>query len=65
MTLDDIKQAIADGKTVHWGNPAYRVIRDKIGQYLVRCTLNDCYWGLTHHDGVTVNGKPEEFFIGA
>jgi len=64
MTLDEIKAAVQQGKTVHWASDAYNVIQDNIGQWLVHCTTNDCYWGLTHLDGVTVNGTPEQFYVG-
>lgn len=66
MSLADIKAAVEAGYTVHWANTAYEVIKDSIGQWLVayeRGTSRACYWGLTHIDGVTVNGKPSEFFV--
>ena len=62
MTLDQIKQAIADGKRVYWASRAYSVILDTCDQYLIHCTINDSYIGLTWLDGVTLNGKEEEFF---
>jgi hypothetical protein len=62
MTLEQIKQAIAAGVPVHWSNSAYDVILDSVGQYLIRCNLNDSYIGLTWRDGVTMNGKEEDFF---
>lgn len=65
MTLDEIKAAVLAGKKVHWANTAYRVIRDNIGQWLIVCDLNDHCIGLTWRDDVTVNGKPEQFFVGA
>ena len=62
MTLDQIKQAIDNGNTVYWSTKAYQVIKtDKTG-YMVHCTINDSYTGLTWLDGVTMNGKPEQFF---
>jgi len=67
MTLNEIKTAIDEGKKVFWSNTAYRVIKDSIGQYLIGYNIggrNENYIGLTWRDGVTVNGKPEEFFIG-
>ena len=66
MTLEQIKQAIADGKRVYWANDGYEVIRDKCGQYLIvwdRGGRNENCIGLTWQDGVTVNGKAEEFYI--
>jgi hypothetical protein len=63
MTLNDIQRAVCEGKIVCWATPAYRVILDSIGQWLIHCTINDSYIGLTHMDGVTMNGKEEEFFV--
>ena len=63
MNLDEIKAAVLAGKTVHWATPVYTVICDSIGQWLIKCSFNGHCWGLTWRDGVTVNGKPEEFFV--
>lgn len=63
MTLDEIKSAVDAGKVVHWKNYAYRVIKDSLGQYLILCTMNQNCIGLTHLDGVTMNGEPEDFFV--
>ncbi len=63
MTLDEIKRAVDAGKTVHWKNPAYQVIPGFPGAYLINCTLNDHCIGLTWADGVTMNGKPDDFYI--
>jgi hypothetical protein len=66
MTLAEIKSAIEEGKTVCWTNEAYRVIKDKIGQYLIGYNIGgrgENYIGLTWRDGVTLNGKEEEFYI--
>ena len=62
MTLEGIQRAVDCGQTVHWSNTAYRVINDSIGQWLIKCDLNDHCIGLTHKDGVTMNGEPDEFF---
>jgi hypothetical protein len=62
MTLAEIKQAIADGKKVHWSNKGYEVQRDKNGEYNIIYLANMHCIGLTWLDGVTMNGKPEEFF---
>nr|DAQ91990.1 MAG TPA: hypothetical protein [Caudoviricetes sp.] len=64
MTLFQIQQAVKAGKTVHWASTAYQVEVDNLGQWFIHCTLNDHYIGLTHRDGITLNGKEEEFFIG-
>lgn len=64
MTLQEIKQAIEDGKRVFWSNRAYEVIKDSKGQYLIVCSINNHAIGLTWLDGVTLNGREDEFFIG-
>jgi hypothetical protein len=62
MTLDEIKAAIDEGRTVYHQTPNYQVIRDNLGQYLIQCRSNDYCIGLTWQDGKTLNGKPYEFF---
>ena len=70
MTLAEIKAAVKAGKTVHWASESYTVIHDTTNncdQWLIAYNhgyRNANYIGLTWRDGVTVNGKPEEFFIG-
>jgi hypothetical protein len=63
-SLFDIKEAVLAGKTVHWKTEAYQVVCDSVGQWLIVCQSTKGCWGLTWADGVTMNGKPEEFFVG-
>ncbi|NCC40909.1 MAG: hypothetical protein EOM21_15970 [Gammaproteobacteria bacterium] len=63
MTLQEIKQAVEDGQTVCWSTPNYRVLKDAIGQWLIHSQANGHYIGLTHRDGVTLNGEEDEFFV--
>lgn len=66
MTLKEIKTAVDSGKTVHWATKAYVVEHDLsygCDQWLIHCVDNDNYCGLTWRDGVTMNGRPEQFFI--
>jgi hypothetical protein len=63
MNLAQIKTAIAEGKTVNWKNASYVVIKDNLGQYFIRCDINQHHIGLTWLDGETLNGKEEDFFI--
>lgn len=63
MTLNEIKDAVLSGQTVHWGNPAYIVVVDIKGNWFIRCSGNDSCIGLTWADGVTLNGNEDEFFI--
>ena len=64
MTLDEIKTALAQGKRVFQHHEGYEVIRDNLGQYLITHKYNDYCIGLTWQDGKTMNGQPDEFFIG-
>ena len=42
-----IKESLNDGKRVFMTpNKAYEVIRDRVGQYLVKCHINDHFVGL-------------------
>lgn len=63
MTLNEIKYAVETGRSVHWVNDGYSVIKDKIGQYLVICERNKSAIGLTWRDGITLNGKESDFYI--
>ena len=63
MTLIEIKRAVDDGLTVCWCSKNYRVIRDSIGEYLIRCENNGDCIALTWMDGGTMNGAESEFFI--
>jgi hypothetical protein len=63
MNLQEIKNAVESGKTVHWASDNYKVIKDSIGQWLIWSQCNNNYCGLTWRDNVTVNGEPEQFYI--
>ena len=67
MNLQQIKQAVDSGKTVYWSNNAYQVIKDSIGQYLVKCSLNDSCIGLHGQIGGkyehVLNGAPDQFYM--
>ena len=62
MKLKEIKQAIQEGKKVFWANRNYEVIKDSIGQYLIKCRLNGHCIGLTWLDNSTMNGEEKDFF---
>jgi len=61
MNLEQIKTALATGQRVYWVHNGYEVIRDSLGHYLIQYEDGHCI-GLTHRDGVTLNGKEREFF---
>ena len=63
MNAQEIKKAVDEGKKVYWVNELYEVIKDKFGRYLIRCSLNDSCIGLTWMDGITLNGKEDQFYI--
>ncbi len=63
MTLQEIKDAINEGKTVHWKNEIYVVQTDGLGQWFIMCIQNNNCIGLTHQDGITLNGEPKDFYI--
>ena len=63
MTLEQIKEAVDAGKLVRWSNENYDVIKTSLGHYLIRCERNQNYCGLTHRDGVTMNGHEDQFYI--
>lgn len=63
MTLQQIKDAIENGNKVIWKQDNYEVIKDSIGQYLIKCKSNDSCIGLTWKDGVTMNGEEKDFKV--
>ena len=64
MTVEEIKENVDNGKTVHWASDAYSVVINKGGDYDILCRINDHRIGLTWRDGITLNGKEEDFYIG-
>lgn len=63
MTLHEIKEAVDAGKVVHWKTNLYTVVKDRNNQYLIK-SGEHCI-GLTWADGITMNGKEEDFYIEA
>lgn len=64
MTLQEIKDAVLAGRTVHWKSESYEVMRDGVGQWFIVYRFNGSLSGLTWSDGVTMSEKPEDFFLG-
>jgi hypothetical protein len=64
MTLEEIKRTIEEGGRVYWKHEGYPVIKDGLGRYVICYIQNQTCWGLTWTDGVTMNEKEEDFFIG-
>ena len=63
MTLAEIKAAVDRGQTVQWANAGYRVIKDRLGQYLVIYMPNGSAIGLTDRLGDRLNGQEADFFV--
>ena len=64
MNVQEIKAAVISGKKVFSDSKLYSVICSKKTQeWLIVCAGNGYTIGLTHRDGVTLNGNPEGFFI--
>lgn len=50
-TAAEIRKAVDQGKTVYAGSGAYEVFKDSNGEYLIKCTLNNSFTGLTGMQG--------------
>ena len=61
MTLEQIKAALSNGLIVCWKNNDYQVNQDSTGRYLITYRTGNTI-GLTHQDGTTLNGQPEDFY---
>ena len=63
-SVQDIKDAVDSGLAVHCGNDGYEVTKAPNGEYIVTYRPNGSVIGLTHKDGVTLNGELFDFYIG-
>lgn len=63
MTLQQIKQAILNGLTVHWGNHAYTVVRCGNSLKAKHICGNGGFF-IESLEGELI-GKPEDFYIRA
>lgn len=63
MDAAAIKAAVDAGQTVQWRSPAYRVTRDRHGQYHIVFVSTGDAIGLTWRDGVTLNGDEQDFSV--
>jgi len=55
-TIAEIKALVDNGYTIYVGNENYFVIKDKIGQYLIKCAANGHLIGL-HSNSNKLNGE--------
>lgn len=63
MTLEQIKAAVLNGQRVFWKTSSYEV-KDTPGGWEIVCLFNGNCIGLTWTDGMTLNGKEKDFYIG-
>lgn len=63
MNIADIKEAIDNGKTVHWCHTGYVVHKDNLGQYLITFPANGSSIGLTNAAGNRLNGQEKDFYV--
>jgi len=63
MKLEEIQNAVNSGKNVYWKNANYRVIRDRVGQWLIHSQFNNDCIGLTERDGATLSDDEDAFYI--
>lgn len=64
MTAKEIQQAVNEGKTVHYQNDSYKVVKSKKGfpEWVIEFVSGHRI-GLTWDDGVTLNGNEKDFYI--
>lgn len=61
MKLEEIKENINKDIRVYWGDDSYTVIKDSLGQFLIKHISGHCI-GLTWQDNVTLNGNEKDFY---
>lgn len=64
MTLEEIKSAVDAGKTVHWSNERYIVVKDAYGEYYITDKHNGFTNGLVRRDTGKMVDKEEDFYVG-
>lgn len=64
MNLREIKRAVSEGLIVCWGTRDYVVEHVKNeDRYFIKSLATGHAISLTWSDGLTLNGKEEEFFV--
>jgi hypothetical protein len=64
MNLHEIKRAVSEGLVVYWGTRDYVVEHVRDGdRYFIKSLATGHAIALTWSDGLTLNGKEEEFFV--
>jgi hypothetical protein len=70
MNLQEIKEAVLAGNTVHWKRDNYRVTAlvnglDQVVGWLIKNDHNESCISLTWTDDVTLIGKEEDYYVRA
>jgi hypothetical protein len=61
----EIKRAVDEGLHVFWIDQSYEVIKGKrLDDYYIKSLATGHCIRLTHSDGITLNGKKSDFYIG-
>ncbi len=60
-TAQEIMAAVDRGESVYWHSLRYPVHKDHVGRYFIG--EGPGMVGLTWADGVTLNGRVDEFFV--
>ena len=61
-TFKKIKNLVDDGIQIYWANNDYTVIKDSIGQYLVKYHLDNSVIGLADKQGNILNTYQNYFY---
>jgi hypothetical protein len=64
-TIQEIKEAVNQGKTVYSESSLYQVIKDTKGQFLIKCSINGYCIGLHGAEGTPYENQlnANNFFI--
>lgn len=65
MELKEIIQEVEMGNFVFWKNKNYRVIKNRIGDFLIQCVNGHAIglYGITMDGKVKVNADLQDFFV--
>ena len=62
MNIERIKELVSQGTPVYWKNVGYQVVKDKLGQYFIKCLRNDYCTGLGTQSGELLENEAD-FFV--
>lgn len=59
MKLDEIKKLVDSGKDIYCYSLAYKVIKDSLGRYFIKCTLNGFLQPLEDENGKLIEDEKD------